>query len=336
MDILEWLFSGASAPENPEVESAIDCLLHTVDPRLKALSGVSRRLEPVARAALEFCDRAAKAMPGPLDASLAHWREASELRALFTQDDGVQRVFSHQDVVQDYVSSHPGASCFYALLGAVFEEKKRFGVVLRDGTPHHDVAIVSLNFRNHRLFLPRMCQETFESDLRWALFRQLALEIFGHLSAMKEERDARREEIALLRTQLAYCEQQGSSRVSPNNDTAEEAPPASTPETLTRQLAALQAETGNRPLQSLEDTLEWVAQTLSAPEELLRMRSLEYHIDNTNQVTAVEEEGRTLRLRHFSVTTPNPQAGVLLRVVYPINELLPRRQIAADVGRLYL
>jgi hypothetical protein len=336
MDILEWLFSGASAPENPEVESAIDCLLQTVDPRLKALSGASRRLEPVARAALEFCDHAAKAMPGPLDASLAHWREASELRALFTQDDDVQRVFSHQDVVQDYVSSHPGASRFYALLGAVFEEKKHFGVVLQNGTPRHDVAIVTLNFRNHRLFLPRMCQETFERDLRWALFKQLALEILGHLSAMKEERDARREEIALLRTQLAYCGQQGLSRGLPGEDAAERASPASTPEALNQQLTTLQAEAGNHPMQTLEDTLEWVAQSLSAPEELLRMRSLEYHIDNANQVTAAGEDGRDLCLRHFSVTMPNPQAGVLLRVVYPIDELLPRRQIAADMERLYL
>ncbi|MDR1888184.1 MAG: hypothetical protein LBQ81_02175 [Zoogloeaceae bacterium] len=340
MDIFSWLFPAASRPEDPEVEAAIGCLLQIIDPRLKALSGISKRLAPAVRAALDFCDCAIEAMPGPLDASMKHWREAPELRALFTRNDELQQIFSHQEIVQDYISSHPGASRFYALLGAVFEEKKNFGVVLENGVPRHDVAMTSLNFKGHRLFLPRMRQNIFEYDLRWALFRQLALEILGRLSAMKEEQNHQREEIAFLRAQLAYCGQQGLSRLLPDEGVSAEGATsaASTQEDLSRQLLACQAElqTANPPLQSLENTLEWIAQTLASPEALLRMQKLDYRIDTANRVVKADQEGRDLHLCRFSVTAPTPRAGVLLRIVYPADELLSRRHIAAEMERLYL
>ncbi|MDR3055510.1 MAG: hypothetical protein LBU53_08940 [Zoogloeaceae bacterium] len=336
MNLFAWLFPDASQPVDPETEAAIGCLLQTIDPRLKALSGISKRLAPVVRAALDFCERAIEAMPGPLDASLSHWREAPELRALFTRNDEVQRIFSHQEVVQDYVDSHPGASCFYALLGAVFEERKNFGDIMENGVARHDVAITSLNFKNHRLFLPRTRQTTFEYDLRWALFRQLALEMLGRLSAMKEEQNHRREEIAFLRAQLAYSGQQGLSRLLADEG-APESGATSNSDKLAHQLLASQTElrTAHPPLQSLENTLEWIAETLTAPEALLRTQTLDYHIDNANQVIPAGQEGLDLHLCRFNVTAPTPRSGVLLRIVYPAGELLPRRRMAADLERLY-
>jgi hypothetical protein len=338
MDIFSWLFPAASKPEDPEVEAAIGCLLQTIDPRLKALSGLSKRLAPVVRTALDFCERAVAAMPGPLDASLGHWREAPELRALFTRNDELQQIFSHQEVVQDYVGSHPGTTIFHALLGAVFEERKNFGVVLENGIPRHDVAITSLNFKRHRLFLPRARQSTFEYDLRWTLFRQLALEMLGHLSAMKEEQNNRREEIAYLRAQLAYSGQQGLSSLLTDEQDEKDAKTATSPEDLSRQLLAAQSElqTAHSPLQSLENTLEWIAENLALPETLLPMQHLDYRIDNANQVVSAEQDGQDLHLCRFSVTAPTPRAGVLIRIAYPADELLPRRQIVADLDRLYL
>ncbi|GHT91674.1 hypothetical protein AGMMS49545_08030 [Betaproteobacteria bacterium] len=334
MDIFAWLFPRASQPADPETEAAIGCLLQIIDPRLKALSGISKRLAPVVRAALDFCGCAIEAMPGPLDASLPHWREAPELRVLFTRNDEVQRIFSHQEVVRDYVDSHPGAACFYALLGAAFEERKSFGSIMKNGVARHDVAITSLNFKNHRLFLPRMRQTTFEYDLRWALFRQLALEMLGRLSAMKEEQSNWREEIAFLRAQLAYSGQQGLGNFLAD----ESASDAGMPNDLAHQLLASQSalRTAHPPLQSLENTLEWIIETLSAPDALLHMQNLDYRVDKANQVIAAEEEGLDVHLRHFAVTAPTPRSGVLLRIVYPSDELLPRRQMATDLDRLYL
>lgn len=338
MDIFSWRFPAASKPADPEVETAIGCLLQIMDPRLKALSGTSRRLAPVVHSALEFCGRAVAAMPGPLDASPGHWREAPELNALFTRNDEVRQIFSHQEIVQDYVASHPGTITFHALLGAVFEEKKSFGVKLENGIPRHDVAMTTLNFKSHRLFLPRARQTTFEYDLRWALFRQLALEMLGRLSAMKAEQNNRREEIAFLRAQLAYSGQQGLSALLADEGEGKAESAHTSPEELSRQLLAAQAElqTAHSPLQSLENTLEWIAQTLTTPEALLRMQMLDYRIDKGNQVVPVGQDGVDLHLCRFSVTAPTPRAGVLLRVVYPTDELLPRRQIKADLERLYL
>ncbi|MDR1349834.1 MAG: hypothetical protein LBJ59_03450 [Zoogloeaceae bacterium] len=339
MGFFDW-FSGRQTADSPETAAAIDCLIKTIDPRLAAISSASAQLAPVVESALAFCWRVADEIPGPLDASLAHWRDSPLLCALFTRNEDLQQAFSRQEMVHDALAEQPFATRFYALLGAVFEERKSFGVVLENGALRPDVAVTSLNFTRHRLFLPCVALETFTRDVAWALFRHLALEILYHLSQMKEEAAERREEIAFLRAQLAYHGQQGLGEIlaisTPEEDAAEEGVAPETPESLARQLAESQAalKAAGEPLQNLENTLEWIIQRLADPARLLNMQTLRYRINNVNQVVTDDQPGVDLCFCHFSVHAPTPRQGILLRVTYPVDELLPRRQIAAQMAQL--
>jgi hypothetical protein len=346
---LDWL-SGRQTADSPEMAAAVDCLIKTIDPRLAAVSGALAELAPVVENALAFCRRAAEEIPGPLDASSAHWRDAPLLCALFARNEDLQQTFSRQDAVRDYLDEQPLVTRFYALLGAACEERKNFGVALENETLRSDVAITSLNFARHRLFLPRAAEDVFARDLTAALFRQLALEILHQLARMKEEAAERREEIAFLRAQLACHGQGGLGEIltlaAPEEvadeaadekaDAEENADTSAAPGALWRQLeeslAALKAR--NEPLQDLENTLRWVIERLADPARLLNAQTLRYRINRVNQVVADDQPGLDLCFCHFSVHAPTPRQGVLLRVVYPVEELLPRRRIAAQRGQL--
>ncbi|MDR3159067.1 MAG: hypothetical protein LBU11_08695 [Zoogloeaceae bacterium] len=337
MGLFDWLL-GKRAADSPETAAAIDALIKTIDPRLAAISGVSARLAPAVEGALDFCRRVAEEIPGLLDASSAHWRDDPLLCALFTRNDDLQQTFSRQDEVRDYLDEQPAATRFYALLGAAFEEKKSFGVTLENEALRPDTAVTSLNFTRHRLFLPSVEPEAFAHEVTWALFRHLALETLYCLSQMKEAAAGRREEIALLRAQLAYHGQQEESGETTPSATKNEETPPETQESLTRQLEESQAalKTVDEPLQDLESTLKWIIQRLADPAQLLNLQILSYRVNNVNQVVADDQPGANLRFCHFSVHAPTPRQGILLRVAYPVDELLPRRPFAEQVAQLLL
>ncbi|MDR2625075.1 MAG: hypothetical protein LBC37_01945 [Zoogloeaceae bacterium] len=337
MGLFDWL-SGRRAADSPETAAAIDMLIKTIDPRLAAISGISARLAPAVEGALDFCRRVAGEIPGPLDASSTHWRDDPLLCALFTRYDDLQQTFSRQDEIRDYLDEHPAATRFYALLGAAFEEKKSFGVTLENEALRPDTAVTSLNFTRHRLFLPSVEPEAFAHEVTWALFQHLALETLYHLAQIKEDAAGRREEIAFLRAQLAYHAQQEESGKTPPPATKDEKTPPETQESLTRQLEASEAalKSAGEPLQDLEHTLEWILLRLADPAQLLNLQTLNYRINNVNQAVGDDQPGADLRFCHFSVHAPTPRQGILLRVVFPVAELLPRRPFAEQVAQLLL
>ncbi len=339
MGLFDWLLPGkARPPEDPDLETGIERLIQAIDPRLKALSGTAARLGPSVTRALEFCRRTVADLPGPLDASPEHWRESPQLRALFARADELQQVFSRQALVQEHLEQHPGEPVLYAILGAVLQEKKGFGVALNGDALQHDVAVTTLNFENHRLYLPSSGAAALEHDLVWALFNQLGLEILARLSAMKENQADLQEEIALLRTQLAHLEHQGLGQVfcgdsgEPQGESCAHLAARLAGRLKARQEALSQSR---RRLLTLDDTLAWIADTLAEPDNLVDVDALDYRVDSVNQLVGPDQPGEDLHLCHFRFTAPHPRQGVILRVSYPVAEVLPRSVLTREIERLY-
>ncbi|WP_303783476.1 hypothetical protein [Azovibrio restrictus] len=338
MGLFDWLFSRSSAgTANPDIQAGIDRLIQRIDPRLKALASAPARLAPAVERALEFCHATLATLPPPQDAAPGHWRESPLLRALFTRDDEVQQIISRQPAVQEYARQHPGEPVFYAILGAVLRERQGFGLALNGDALQHDVAIITLNFERHRVYLPRSSAAALDQDLRWALFDQLGLEILARLSAMKEDQADLQEEIALLRTQLAHLEHQGIGDMFSEEGGApqgeEGAQLASLAERLRERQEALNQS--RQRLLTLDDTLAWIAATLMEPEGLVEVDGLDYRINSFNQRVGPDQPGEDVHFRHFRFHAPHPRQGVVLRLRYPLADLLPRSALTREIERLY-
>lgn len=339
MGLLDWLLP-AKAPlsQDPDLEAGVERLIQTLDPRLKALSAAQRTLQPAVATALAFCRHTVAQLPGPLDASPSHWRESPQLRALFARADEVQQVFSRQALVQEHVAQHPGTPMLHAVLGAVLEEKKGFGVALNGDAVQHDVAVTTLNFSRHRLFLPRATATELEDDLVWALFDQLALELLARLTTMRESQADLQEEIARLRTQLAHLQHQGlGDAFCQSRSDAPAEPCTDQAERLAERLKSNQAalHQARESIRNLDDTLTWVASSLAQPDTLVTVERRDYRVDSVNQLLTPNQPGQDLHFTHLRFENPQPRQGVILKVSYPVSELLPRSAMTREIERFF-
>lgn len=338
MSLLDWLLPRAQPAHDPDLEAGIERLIQAVDPRLKALSSANTRLAPGVAATLAFCRQVVAELPGPFDASPEHWRNAPQLRAMFTHAEDLQRLFSRTRAVQDFVAAHPEAESVHAILGAVLEEKKALGPVLDGDAIQRDVVITTLNFLRHQIHLPCDSATALDTALVWSLFDQIGLEILARLSAMKESQEAIQEEIALLRAQLAHVETRGLGQAfhGEENGTAPSDSPDSLRERLAARLEAREAALtqARRRLLTLDDTLAWIAALLDHPETLVDVDGLDYRINALNQVVGAEVAGENVHFTHFGFTAPHPRQGVIVRVVFPTAALLSPAELALERERL--
>jgi hypothetical protein len=342
MGLFDWLLPHAhpAHDSDPDLEAGIERLIQAVDPRLKAISSAGTRLAPGVAATLAFCRQVVAGLPGPFDASPEHWRNAPQLRAMFTHAEDLQRLFSRTRAVQDFVAAHPEAESFHAILGAVLEEKKALGPVLDGDAIQHDVVITTLNFLRHQIHLPCGSAAELDTALVWSLFDQIGLEILARLSAMKESQETIQEEIALLRAQLAHVENRGLGQAFHGEENGTAPSPTGSPDSLHDRLAArLEAREAalaqaRRRLLTLDDTLAWIVALLAHPETLVDVDGLDYRINALNQVVGPEIAGETVHFTHFGFTAPHPRQGVIVRVVFPCAALLSPAELALERERL--
>lgn len=332
MGLLDWLLpSSASVETTPDVETGIERLVQIIDPRLKALSKLENKLAPAIEQGLAFCKEIVNKLPGPLDAGPESWQEAAQLKALFARSDELQQIFSRQAEIQEFVAEHPGCEYLYLLLGARLEEKQGFGIALNGETLQHDIAVTTLNFSHHRLYIPQDSESRFHHALTWSLFDQLAMELLKDLTQMKEQRAALQEEIALLKTHLSQLQRQGLGEVFSSEDNTNPTIRLSTQ--LKEREAAL--SNAHRQLLTLDDALDWIVERLSKPDDLIDIDHLHYRINSVNQQIGPEESGTDLHLIHASITAPTPRQGVLFKVRYPCRDLIPKTVLNQEIDRLY-
>lgn len=336
MGLLDWLLpSSALVETTPDIKTGIERLVQIIDPRLKALSKLESKLAPAIEQGLAFCTGIVDKLPGPLDAGPESWQEASQLKALFASSDELQQIFSRQMEIQDFVAEHPHCEYLYLLLGARLEEKQGFGIALSGETLQHDIAITTLNFSHHRLYIPQDSESRFHHALTWGLFDQLAMEMLKDLTQMKEQRAALQEEIALLKAHLSQLQRQGLGEVFSNGD--DDGPDTNPATRLSTRLKDREAALASTPrlFVTLDDSLDWIVERLSSPNDLIDIDDLHYRINSVNQQIGPEESGIDLHLIHAGITAPTPRQGVLFKVRYPCKDLIPKTILNQEIDRLY-
>ncbi len=138
-----------------------------------------------------------------------------------------------------------------------------------------------------------------------------------------------------MRTHLAHVEYQGLGRLFCGTG-EEDSTRESCSDLADRLNAELEArtqalESSRQQLRTLDDTLDWIIATLSRPELLIPVKPLHYRIDGVNQVVLPNQPGQDLNFCHFSFSAPHPRQGVLMRITYPVADLLPRQTITQNM-----
>lgn len=180
--IASRLFGGAQqvapaqAVERGLLDMAIEGMVDAVDPRLRAVSGYQRKLEPGVRATILHLRQLAKALPEPMPLSRAQWSANPLVAAFFARADDVPESMARSHELREFLD-RPGEAAapeVFALLGMKMSERTFLGPALVDGMLREDVQQRAVNFSDHRLVAPAADYLSCRRDIGDRILRRIA------------------------------------------------------------------------------------------------------------------------------------------------------------------
>ncbi len=185
-------------PPAPEVRAGLDRVCEIVDPLLKNVPDLDKRLaEPVA-SALDYCERMVSTMPAALYVDRTAFASDPLVHAMFATADDITQLLGSSEAIRDYLAEPVSARSeeIHAMLAARRFVKKTLGVAMDGDIIHNDVPVEYLYFSDHLLVIPAPDPAAHHQLLRQRAFDSLLKSFRVHLKMLREERQALRDERA--------------------------------------------------------------------------------------------------------------------------------------------
>ncbi len=311
------------------VDAAIERALEATDPRIRAVSGFRRKLEPAVLHALDHVKAIAIGMPAPVEASQATYGDDARLAAFFASPDRMSQVFGADRALIEYLASPAGAGTepVLALLLVERTEKKVLGMAVQGDQVMRDVGQVQVSFDKHRLVDPN----PVEDDLRRALARRA----YDHLLSMAlarvaevgSERESLEASQSVLRAKLRAVQ---SARLDFSQGGAKAPPDAAALEAKLADIESQLAKTGTGST-VIAKHLDVVAESLSRAEEQLWIEPVTILMDRMGIRQASPGEA-TVELQLRELHNAAGATAVSLPISIP-RGAIPKRDIMAEVRR---
>jgi len=332
LKLFQSIFAGAPVKEGghpPElVERAIERALDATDPRIRAVSGFRKKLEPAVVKAIDHVKAMALGMPSPVEASHATYGDDARLSSFFASPDRMSQVFGTDRTLIEYLAGPAGMGTqpILALLLVERTEKKVLGMALEGDQVQREVAQVQVSFDRHRIVDP----SDDEDDLRRALARraydQMLAMALARITEVGGERESLEASQSVLRAKLRALK---SARW--DFSAGGEEPPE--PAALEAKLAGIEKElaaTGSGST-ALPRHLEILCETLAKPEEALRIEPVTILMDRMG-IRQASAGGTTVELQLRELRNAAGATAVALPIAIPRGEI-PKRDILAEVQR---
>lgn len=306
MGILAWL----SPP--PRLDAAtralIDRTVSAIDPLWRSLPGLERKLAPAATRAFDYCQRLARAIPGPIPISRAAFATEPLVHALFASADDIDTMLARSQCVRTHLvhldGLESGQCC--ALLGMRHREKTSLGAQMQGEVIRLDEPQKLLYFTDHTLAEPSRDLEAAHRHLAERMFDGLLKGFVAHVAEVRAERQLLSEEQAVARAFGA-------------GDDAH-----------TRRQSELQARLRDaadalQPVRLIETLTEY----LSTPEASLRLEPVQLSVDRGGVIAAAPDPAAHVdTLRFVELTARDLRRWVVMIV------RIDRDEARAAVARL--
>jgi hypothetical protein len=299
------------------IKMAVEHVVEETSGRLRAVSGYSRRLrEPVATA-LRSIDEMVDQIPGVLSCQRSTFATDPHVNAFFADHNSLREVFSTSKEVRDLFDANAAAQKCFALLCMRREERRQLGMALVDDQLRKDVMQTTVSFTDHQLVSPGLDADAARCALKCCIFNC----VIGHVRTRT--------------TQLTSDTSDLENRARALNGRLRRLA-AGTPEhaALQRQIEALDAELQQQGprLSSLDDQLQFVADSLSRLDEIVACRHQTLYVDRLGikQNGAAATNVHELRLAEIQVASKPSRVASL--VSFPRSELLPERDFLREAS----
>jgi hypothetical protein len=316
------------------IEDAIDRVIEATDKRLQAIGGYRRQLrEPVEKAVIHvinFVDT----LPEPVEISRNSFSSDSRLRAMFASFNHMQEKVGGAKTVEAYLEQARGGGQdrIYGVLSVQREERKRLGTVLQDDRIQREVEQIVVNFLNHNFLGPSLSLDEARLNVKKRAF-DFMIEITLERIIAVRTRHAELEQQQRLLARKLKSMKAGSwgleSMLRPEVSGVKD-------------LNALQAD-----IEAVEDELDQlgaghealgrnlqiICDTLTRPEELLALRTIQLELDSMNIKAESSTSAKVNALELIEAYSGIGAARVLLPGWFPADELPAGRENIAAAMR---
>lgn len=304
------------------LQRALDAVVEGTDPRIRAVSGYSKRLYPAIKTSIAYIQRTVDQVPEPITLAPSRYASDPTVHACFSSVEDLRGFLADsrdlQSLMSDPAALHRPRA--YAFLVARRQEKRVFGPALHNGRVRRDVAQTLVSFADRQLVAPGPSDYQARRALMRRAFLGLIASALNRLTTLQAAQDdqARRAAIERTRLQALQHRRAGLDDLISGADEDE------------REIAALQhsqavddAPPASPKLDTLEDYLDQVVQVFAHPERHLRAEPSSLHLTRMNRLLpAGTGSGETLyRVDLTDVTNSRSDNFSIIAVKVPRAEL---------------
>ncbi|MGE5386192.1 MAG: hypothetical protein ACM3SV_09945 [Betaproteobacteria bacterium] len=191
-------------PPSPQVQKALERVATLIDPLMRSAPGFEKKLAKPLAQALEYCDGLVAGLPGPIDIDRQSFASDPMVHAFFATADDIARTLGENRAVREYLTSGDSwdSEFLFAMLGARRQMKKTLGMAMEGGMVRSDVPVEYLYFSDHTVTAPGATLEASREGLRQAGLDSLLKSFRWHLNALRNERQALRDDRDLERDRI--------------------------------------------------------------------------------------------------------------------------------------
>jgi hypothetical protein len=329
------LFGGTadegSMVERELIESAIEAVVDTVDPRLRTVSGYRKKLTPGTVATIRHLRSLAPHLPAVLELSRSAWTSDSTINALFATADDVRSALGRSPALRAYFEANPAADEVHALLGMLKVERNVFAPALVDGQLRHDVAQTTVSFSNHKLAAPAPDLIACRREVGMLILQRLATVALERITALGERATEleQRKSMLAARLRLLKLRKDGIEQLAAAADETAEVT------RIEQELKATAEEVVETKTQlaTLATRIEHVNAVLNAPADNVNLASVALRVNKTGFKLAENSRDTGAELKLTELAIGNGMKIIIAFVRCARAEMPPKESLSARAAR---
>jgi len=196
------LFKRHGAQDSPALRAAIARSVAAVEPLLIQAGGYPDRYRKPVCAALEYANRLAAGIPGPVMIDHESYAHDAFVHALFPDINSIAEAISSSLALQENRHLFPPDTDLYALMGMRRVEKKVMGMELAGQTVQRDVVQQAIYFTSHTIDHPSISESQARELIAMGFFDSLAGKVKKRIDQRKQDKMALMTEKDMLMSQL--------------------------------------------------------------------------------------------------------------------------------------
>jgi DNA-binding transcriptional MerR regulator len=262
------------------LDNALERVVDGTDPKIRLVPGYRRKLSRSILASLEHADNLINQISEPIDINTSEFVGNPYLRAFFPTLEGLRKVFRQSSELRDYFSEteYYDQSMSCALLCMRKSEETVLGMELDGDRVVRDVKQTRVSFSGHRIYSPRETEVAARRELKCCLFEGLVVNALEKISELRQKRARLETEQQMLSSRLRSGRERA---VDDALDSSIVSNPRLSRQQLTEQLDAVKNQLREIGYITPEISLKLVNDTLSRPEDFVKLEHLSLSIDKS-------------------------------------------------------